>query len=42
MDGRQWAAGRRVHLEYVSANPTGPLHVGHGRSAAYAACVANF
>ncbi len=35
------AAGRRVHLEYVSANPTGPLHVGHGRSAAYAACVAN-
>lgn len=34
-------AGRRIHLEYVSANPTGPLHVGHGRSAAYAACVAN-
>lgn len=34
-------AGQRVHLEYVSANPTGPLHVGHGRSAAYAACVAN-
>ncbi len=27
--------GRRVHLEYVSANPTGPLHVGHGRGAAY-------
>lgn len=24
-----------VYLEYVSANPTGPLHVGHGRSAAY-------
>jgi arginyl-tRNA synthetase len=34
-------AGQRVHLEYVSANPTGPLHVGHGRSAAYASCVAN-
>jgi arginyl-tRNA synthetase len=34
-------SGQRVHLEYVSANPTGPLHVGHGRSAAYAACVAN-
>jgi arginyl-tRNA synthetase len=34
-------AGQRIHLEYVSANPTGPLHVGHGRSAAYAACVAN-
>lgn len=26
--------GRRVLLEYVSANPTGPLHVGHGRGAA--------
>lgn len=34
-------AGQRIHLEYVSANPTGPLHVGHGRSAAYAACVGN-
>lgn len=34
-------SGQRIHLEYVSANPTGPLHVGHGRSAAYAACVAN-
>lgn len=27
-------AGRRTLLEYVSANPTGPLHVGHGRGAA--------
>jgi arginyl-tRNA synthetase len=27
-------AGRRVLVEYVSANPTGPLHVGHGRGAA--------
>jgi arginyl-tRNA synthetase len=26
--------GRRVNLEFVSANPTGPLHVGHGRQAA--------
>lgn len=33
--------GQHIHLEYVSANPTGPLHVGHGRSAAYGACVAN-
>ncbi len=32
---------RRVLVEYVSANPTGPLHVGHGRHAAYGACVAN-
>lgn len=34
-------AGEKIHIEYVSANPTGPLHVGHGRSAAYGACVAN-
>lgn len=27
--------GKRVLLEFVSANPTGPLHVGHGRGAAY-------
>jgi arginyl-tRNA synthetase len=26
--------GRRVQVEFVSANPTGPLHVGHGRGAA--------
>jgi len=26
--------GKTVHLEFVSANPTGPLHVGHGRGAA--------
>jgi arginyl-tRNA synthetase len=26
-------AGRRVNIEYVSANPTGPMHVGHGRGA---------
>ena len=26
-------AGRRVNVEFVSANPTGPLHVGHGRGA---------
>jgi len=28
------AAGEKVQLEFVSANPTGPLHVGHGRQAA--------
>ncbi len=33
--------GQSVHLEYVSANPTGPLHVGHGRGAAYGSCVAS-
>jgi len=30
-----------VTLEYVSANPTGPLHVGHGRGAAYGASLGN-
>ncbi len=28
-------AGQKVIIEFVSANPTGPLHVGHGRGAAY-------
>jgi arginyl-tRNA synthetase len=30
---------RRVQVEYVSANPTGPLHVGHGRGAAVGDCI---
>lgn len=34
-------AGKRVQVEFVSANPTGPLHVGHGRGAAYGATVAD-
>ena len=34
-------AGRKVQVEFVSANPTGPLHVGHGRGAAYGATVAS-
>jgi arginyl-tRNA synthetase len=34
-------AGRRVVVEFVSANPTGPLHVGHGRHAAYGASLAS-
>ena len=34
-------AGERVLLEFVSANPTGPLHVGHGRQAAYGATLGN-
>lgn len=33
--------GQRVMVEFVSANPTGPLHVGHGRQAAYGATLAN-
>ncbi|MFP4294618.1 MAG: arginine--tRNA ligase [Halothiobacillaceae bacterium] len=44
--GARWGrsaigAGRRVQVEFVSANPTGPLHVGHGRGAAYGAVVAD-
>ena len=33
--------GERVLVEFVSANPTGPLHVGHGRQAAYGATLSN-
>jgi arginyl-tRNA synthetase len=32
---------KRVQIEFVSANPTGPLHVGHGRGAAYGASLGN-
>jgi arginyl-tRNA synthetase len=32
-------AGQRVGVEFVSANPTGPLHVGHGRAAALGDCL---
>ena len=32
--GRKPPTGRKVQVEFVSANPTGPLHVGHGRGAA--------
>ena len=40
--GRQEPASREsVTVEFVSANPNGPLHVGHGRGAAYGATVAN-
>lgn len=34
-------AEQRILIEYVSANPTGPLHIGHGRGAAYGAATAN-
>src|SRR5690606_28677088 len=32
--------GHRAGVEYVSANPTGPLHVGHGRAAVIGDCIA--
>ncbi len=34
-------AGARVQVEFVSANPTGPLHIGHGRGAAIGSVIAN-
>lgn len=39
--GRGVKTGVRVQVEYVSANPTGPLHVGHGRGAAYGASLSD-
>ncbi len=36
-----YGQGRRIVVEFVSANPTGPLHIGHGRGAAYGAALAN-
>ena len=37
----QFGRRKKVQVEFVSANPTGPLHVGHGRGAAYGASLAN-
>ncbi len=39
--GVQPANGRRLMVEFVSANPTGPLHVGHGRQAALGDAICN-
>ncbi|MFT4256518.1 MAG: arginine--tRNA ligase [Pseudoxanthomonas sp.] len=36
----QSGGGKTVGVEYVSANPTGPLHVGHGRAGAIGDCIA--
>lgn len=33
--------GQSIHIEFVSANPTGPLHVGHGRGAAFGDALAS-
>ncbi|GBF23405.1 arginyl-tRNA synthetase [Candidatus Gastranaerophilus sp. (ex Termes propinquus)] len=33
--------GQKINLEYVSANPTGPFHIGHGRWAAVGSCLAS-
>lgn len=37
----QAGEGKKIQVEFVSANPTGPLHVGHGRGAAYGSVVAD-
>lgn len=39
--GKQPSKHKTIHIEFVSANPTGPLHVGHGRGAAYGAALGN-
>ena len=39
--GSQAPAGKRMMVEFVSANPTGPLHVGHGRQAALGDAICN-
>lgn len=39
--GRRAANGQRMMVEFVSANPTGPLHVGHGRQAALGDALCN-
>ena len=39
--GRREATGQRMLVEFVSANPTGPLHVGHGRQAALGDAICN-
>ena len=46
MDGEDFGrsgqgAGRPINVEYVSANPTGPMHVGHGRGAVFGDALAN-
>lgn len=37
----QFGQGQKIQVEFVSANPTGPLHVGHGRGAAYGSVVSS-
>ena len=37
----EFGSGKTILVEFVSANPTGPLHIGHGRGAAYGAVVSD-
>ncbi len=41
VNGRAGALQGKVNVEYVSANPTGPMHVGHGRGAVFGDALAN-
>jgi arginyl-tRNA synthetase len=36
-----WGQGKKIQIEFVSANPTGPLHIGHGRGAALGGVLTN-
>jgi arginyl-tRNA synthetase len=36
-----WGQGEKIQIEFVSANPTGPLHIGHGRIAALGGVLTN-
>lgn len=36
-----YGEGKKINIEYVSANPTGTLHIGHGRGAVYGSTLAN-
>src|SRR5205085_6956419 len=36
-----YGVGKKINIEFVSSNPTGPLHVGHGRHAAFGAAIAD-
>ena len=39
--GKGAPTGEKINVEYVSANPTGPMHVGHGRGAVFGDALAN-
>jgi len=41
MGETDYGAGRRVQVEFVSANPTGPLHIGHARGAVVGDVISN-
>lgn len=40
-DGFDFLSGKKINIEFISANPTGELHIGHGRGAFYGDALAN-